>query len=79
MEGKGLLQKNMLMHSTNLDVQEQYSLYFCQEIDQTDIVPEKKSVKRKDSSVETTLQKIDFSAKYRNQAHFSCIMNNGEI
>lgn len=39
-EGIGLLQKNIWKHSTDLDVQEQHSLCFCLETDQTDIGPE---------------------------------------
>ena len=39
-EEKGLIQKGTLKYSTNLDVQEQYNLCSCLEIDQTGNEPE---------------------------------------
>lgn len=39
-EEKGLLQKNILKHSTNLDVQEPRNPYFCLKTGQTGIRPE---------------------------------------
>lgn len=51
MKEKDQLQKNISKNSTDLDVQGQHNICFCQEIDQTDIEPRISKPRNKNTSM----------------------------